>query len=54
MHVRLNSQPFEEVDSFKYQASQLAANGGCERDVVHTMDRTWRALESFCTIENWE
>ena len=31
----LNSEPLEEVNCFKYLGSQLAADGGCERDVVH-------------------
>ena len=35
MNVMLNSEPFEEVDCFKYLGSQVAADGGCERDVVH-------------------
>ena len=35
MYVRLNSDPLEEVDCFKYLGSQVAANGGCERDVIH-------------------
>ena len=35
MHVILNGQPLEEVDCFKYLGSQVAADGGCERDVVH-------------------
>ena len=35
MHVILNAEPLEEVDCFKYLGSQVAANGGCERDVVH-------------------
>ena len=35
MHVRLNGKPFEEVDYFKYPWSQVAADGGCERNVVH-------------------
>ena len=37
------------MDYFKYLGSQVAANGGCERDVVHRMNegyRTWRALKS--------
>ena len=33
MHVILNGEPLEEVDCFKYLGSQVAANGGCERDV---------------------
>ena len=35
MHVILNREPFEEVDCFKYLGSQVAADVGCERDVVH-------------------
>ena len=38
MHVILNSEPFEEVDCFKYLGSQVAADGGCDRDVVHRMN----------------
>ena len=33
MHVILNDEPLEEVDCFKYLGSQVAADGGCERDV---------------------
>ena len=47
MHVILNGKPLEEVDCFKYLCSQVAADGGCERDVVHRMNegyRTWGAL----------
>ena len=49
MHVILNGEPLEEVDCFKYPGSQVAADGGCERDVVHTMNegyRAWGALKS--------
>ena len=35
MHVILNGEPLEEVDCFKYSESQVAADGGCEIDVVH-------------------
>ena len=35
MHVRLNGEPLEEVHCFKYLGSQIAADRGCERDVVH-------------------
>ena len=48
-HVILNGEPLEEVDCFKYLASQVAADGGCERDVVHRMNegyRAWGALKS--------
>ena len=37
MYVRLNIQLLEEVDWFKYLGSQVAADGGCGRDVVHIM-----------------
>ena len=32
MHVILNGEPLEEVDCFKYLESQVAADGGRERD----------------------
>ena len=41
-------EPLEEVDCFKYLGSQVAADGGCEKDVVHRMNegyRAWRALK---------
>ena len=34
----LNGEPLEEVDCFKYLGSQVAVDGGCERDVVHRMN----------------
>ena len=43
MHVILNGEPLEEVDCFKYLGSQVAADGGCERDVVHRMNEGYRA-----------
>ena len=49
MHVILNGEPLQEVDCFRYQGSQVAADGRCERDVVHRMNegyRAWRALKS--------
>ena len=49
MHVIQNGEPLEEVDCFKYLESQVAADGGCEREVVHRMNegyRAWRALKS--------
>ena len=45
----LNSQPLEEVDGFKYLGSQVAADGGCERDVIHRMNdgnKAWGAQKS--------
>ena len=51
MHVILNVEPLENVDCFKYlgSPSQVAADGGCEKDVVHRMNegyRAWGALKS--------
>ena len=37
------------MDCFKYLGSQVAANGGCERDVVQGMNegyRAWGVLKS--------
>ena len=48
-HVILNGEPLEEVDCFKYLVSQMEADGGCERNVVHRMNegyRAWGALKS--------
>ena len=42
MHVILNGEPLEEVDCFKYRGSQVPADGGCERDVVHRMNEGYR------------
>ena len=41
IHVILNGEPLEEVDCFKYLGSQVAADGGCERDVVHRMNEVY-------------
>ena len=49
MKVILNGEPLEEVDCFKYLRSQVAADGGCEMDVVHRMNegyKAWGALKS--------
>ena len=49
MHVILNGEPLEEVDCSKCLGSQVAADGGCERDVVHGMSegyKAWGALKS--------
>ena len=35
LHARLNGETLEEVGCFKYLGSQVAADGGCERDVVY-------------------
>ena len=43
MHRILNGEQLEEVDCFKYLGSQVAADEGCERDVVHRINgnRAW-------------
>ena len=49
MHVILNGEPLEEVYCIKYLGPQVAADGGCERDVVHRMNagyRAWGTLKS--------
>ena len=38
MHVLLNGEPLEEVDCFKYLGSQVAADGGCDRDAAQRMN----------------
>ena len=43
MHVILNGEPLEEVDCYKYLGSQVATDGGCERDVVHRINEGYRA-----------
>ena len=43
IHVILNGAPLEEEDCFKYLGSQVSADGGCERDVVHRMNEGYRA-----------
>ena len=45
MYVILNGEPLEEVDCFKYLGWQVAADGGCERDVVRRMNEGYRALD---------
>ena len=50
MHVILNGEPLEEVDCFKHLGSQVAADGGSERYVVHRMNegyRVWVALKVY-------
>ena len=38
MHVIINGEPLGEVDCVKYLGPKEAADGGCERDVVHRMN----------------
>ena len=45
----LNGEPLGEVDCFKYLGSHVAADGGCEKDVVHRMNErycAWGSLKS--------
>ena len=49
MYARLNCESLSEVDRLKYLGFQVAADGGCERDVLHRMNqgyRAWGALKS--------
>ena len=50
IHVILNCEPLEEVVCFKYLGSQVAADGGCERDVVHRMNEGYRAWEAVKSV----
>ena len=43
MLVVLNCESLEEVDCFTYLGSQVAADGGCVRDVVHRMNEEYSA-----------
>ena len=57
MRVILNGEPLEEVDCFKYDGSQVAADGGCEFDVVHRMNeayRAWGALKNVLSDRGQE
>ena len=53
MRVRLNGEPFEEVDRFKYQGSQVAADGGCGRDVVHRINEGYTARGVVKSVFNY-
>ena len=52
MHVILNCEPLEEVDCIKYQGSQVAADGRCERVVVHRMNERYRAWGAMKSVLN--
>ena len=41
----LNDESLEEVDCFKYLGSQVAADGGCERDVVYRMNKGYNRVK---------
>ena len=47
--------PLEEVDCFKYLGSQMAVDGGCERNVVHRMNERYKACGMLkCVLRNRE
>ena len=49
MQAIRKGEPLEEVDYFKFLGSQVAADGGCDREVAHRMNegyRAWGALKS--------
>ena len=50
MRVLLNGEALEEVDCFKYLGSQVAADGGCERDVVHKINEGYRARGALKSV----
>ena len=54
MHVILNGEPLEEVDGLKYlmvlKYLEVAADGGCERDVVHRMIEGYRACGALKSV----
>ena len=39
LNMRLIGEPLEEMDCFKFLGSQVAADRGCEKDVVHRMNK---------------
>ena len=48
MYARLNGDPLKEVDCFKYLGSQVAADGGCESNIIHRMNggfKAWGAIK---------
>ena len=46
----LNGELLEKVDCFKYLGSQVAADGGCERDVIHKMNEGYRACGALKSV----
>ena len=50
MHVILNGEPLEKVNCFKYQGSQMAADGLCERDMVHRMNEAYRTCGALKSV----
>ena len=52
LHLSLNGEPLEAVDCFKHLGSQVTADGGCERDVVHRMKEGYRAWGMLKSVLN--
>ena len=50
IHVILNGEQLEEVDCFKCLGSQVAADGGCETDVVHRMNEGYIACGELKSV----
>ena len=54
MYARRNGEQLEEVECFKDLGSQVAADGGCESDVVDRMNEGykvwWEAMKSVLCI----
>ena len=50
MYIILNGEPLEEVDCLKYLGSQVAADGDCEREVVHRMNEGYRACGGLKSV----
>ena len=44
IHVIQNGEPLEEVVCIKYLGSQVASDGGCERDVAQRRKEGYRAF----------
>ena len=49
--MRLDEESLVEVDRFKYLGSQVTANGGCERDVVHRKNEGYKALGALKSVQ---
>ena len=52
MHVRLNKEPLEEVDYFKYLGRKWQRMEVCERDVVNGMNERYRARGALKSVLN--
>ena len=44
--MSLDGEPLVEVDCFQYQGSQVATDGGYERDLVHRMNEGHKIVGS--------